>query len=199
MHEINRYFPSISPGTETNFAPTSLDTLMQQQLSSHMLSNLSAFNLTENNTDKEETAKKAFEQFLLRYQQAVDCGKFIFVYSNYKEVMNRQFSADLKSLYTLMEPAEGGGLSSPSLKEQEYWLISLIFSSSDKEPPNKDEVVISLSSNVKSGTEAPPTDEKVFLSQAINSFLVVYKKTYEDLIEKTKEEMQKSLTVDWGR
>ena len=198
MNEISRYFSAMVASAGGNAAPAALDTLMQQQLRARPPGDSPAFNHSSNAADKEQAGKKALEQFLQHYQQAVDGGKFILAYSSDEAVKGRQFSADLQLLYQLMEPPEGCELRSPSMKARENWLIALLSPVADEDSQDKGTPASVFSDTKEDGdTEVHLSDEKAFLNRAFNSFLAVYKKNYEDLIEKTKEEMQKPLTVDW--
>lgn len=158
----------------------SLDTMMMQSLSSQPAGQV--FQETAETPTPNVNAK---EKFLQRYAQAIAAGQFILAYDSDPQKMCQQFAKDLALLYRLMLPAEEDKdvLKSPSMSEMEKWLIELVPTPSDEEPAE----------------DASPADEKHFLSLAFNNFQLMYKKNWQNVFDKIKDEWGKPLVVDWDQ
>lgn len=158
----------------------SLDTMMIQRLSSQP-----SGQVFQENEETPAPAINAKEKFLQRYAQAIAAGEFILAYDKDPQKMCKQFAEDLALLYQLMLPAEEDkeSLQPPSMSEMEDWLIALVPS------PDEEEATKEASSEL--------TDEQNFLSLAFNNFQLLYKKNWQMIFDKLKEERGKAPGVDW--
>ncbi|QGY32205.1 hypothetical protein [Pantoea cypripedii] len=181
MNNINP-FNNYAVTAATDPSTHSLDAMMQQRLQSQP--SASVFADSEDTAAQEAMAKK---KFLQRYIQAIEGGKFILIYDNDEEKKNKQFAADLELLYSLMLPAKEDELDAPTMAEMENWLIAL-FDPDDDKAGDKQAI-----------DHTPTNDEKNFLMLAYNNFRMIYKKHYENMIDKIKEEMIKPLSVSWDQ
>lgn len=159
---------------------SSLDAMMIQRLSSQP-----SGQVFQENEETPAPTVNAKEKFLQRYAQAIAAGDFILAYDKDPQKMCKQFAADLALLYQLMLPAEEDKeiLQPPSISEMEDWLIALVPTPDEEDASGKDPV--------------EPTDEQNFLSLAFNNFQLMYKKNWQNIFDKLKEERGKPLAVDW--